>query len=75
MDTPTPTPVTSESAAPMMPAVAMKPERTDKQKQASWGAIIVIVLILAMIVTGAFYAWGHRISQTQTVPVTSGTSY
>lgn len=68
MDTQTTTPVTNE---PVVPPVSAS---IAKQKQASWGAIIVIVLILAMVVVGAFYAWGKRIAQTQPVPVTSATT-
>ena len=34
----------------------------SKQRQ-SWGAVISIVIIVAMVVTGAFYAWGKRISE------------
>jgi len=33
------------------------------QKQQSWGVVISIVIIVLMIVIGAFYAWGKRISQ------------
>ena len=29
----------------------------------SWGAVISIVIIVMMIVIGAFYAWGERIAQ------------
>jgi hypothetical protein len=32
------------------------------QKQQSWGVVISIVIIVLMIVIGAFYAWGERIS-------------
>lgn len=33
------------------------------QKQQSWGVVISIVVIVLMIVVGAFYAWGKRITQ------------
>ena len=33
------------------------------QKAQSWGAIISIIIIVLMIVIGAFYAWGKRIAQ------------
>jgi len=41
------------------------------QKQQSWGVVISIVVIVGMIVVGAFYAWGKRISQERafTTPV------
>ncbi|HWH07157.1 MAG TPA: hypothetical protein VNU47_01355 [Candidatus Paceibacterota bacterium] len=34
-------------------------------RNASWGTIIVILVMLGMIVTGAFYAWGQRIAEEQ----------
>ena len=39
-------------------------------KQQSWGVVISIVIIVMMIVVGAFYSWGKRISQEQ-VPAES----
>ncbi|HVB20161.1 MAG TPA: hypothetical protein VNF51_02680 [Candidatus Paceibacterota bacterium] len=33
-------------------------------KQQSWGAVISIVIIVLMVIIGAFYAWGQRISQS-----------
>jgi hypothetical protein len=52
-------------------------------RNASWGAIITIVIILAMIVIGAFYAWGKRIDEErasgqipgQPVSATASTTY
>jgi len=35
-----------------------QPER----KRASYGALISIVLILLIVIVGAFYAWGQRIA-------------
>ncbi|KND50057.1 MAG: hypothetical protein AB203_03650 [Parcubacteria bacterium C7867-008] len=61
-DTTNPTPVTIE--APVMPAAstaAAAPEMKKTNK--SWGALIVIFLILAVVVIGAFYAWGERVAQ------------
>jgi hypothetical protein len=29
----------------------------------SWGAVISIVIIVLMIIIGAFYSWGKRIAQ------------
>ena len=34
-------------------------------RNASWGTIIVILVMLGMIITGAFYAWGKRIAQEE----------
>ncbi len=33
------------------------------QKAQSWGVAISIVVIVGMIVVGAFYSWGKRIAQ------------
>lgn len=35
------------------------------QKQQQWGVVISIVIIVLMIIIGAFYAWGQRIAQNQ----------
>ena len=32
-------------------------------KQQSWGVVISIVVIVLMVVVGAFYAWGKRVEQ------------
>lgn len=32
-------------------------------RNASWGTIVVIIVMLGMIVTGALYAWGERINE------------
>jgi len=39
------------------------PQGTPSPKAQSWGAIISIVIIMLMIIIGAFYAWGKRIAQ------------
>ncbi len=43
-------------------------------KNASWGAIISIIIILAMVVVGAFYAWGQRIAEERAMqlPIPQG---
>ncbi len=38
-------------------------------KQQSWGALISIVVIVGMIITGAFYAWGERIAEERALIV------
>jgi len=43
------------------------PQENTVTKNASWGAIISIVIILAMVIIGAFYAWGQRISEEHSV--------
>ncbi len=37
-----------------------------------WGVVVSIVIIVMMIIVGAFYAWGQRIAQHQvfTAPTT-----
>ena len=39
------------------------PPGIPSEKQQSWGVLISIVVIVLMIVIGAFYAWGKRIAQ------------
>lgn len=36
---------------------------TPSRKAQSWGLMISIVVIVLMIVVGAFYAWGERVAQ------------
>lgn len=40
-------------------------ERVQKaaSKNASWATVIVLFVIMVMIITGAFYAWGKRIAE------------
>jgi hypothetical protein len=39
------------------------PLGTPSPQQQQWGVIISIVIIVCMIVIGAFYAWGKRIAE------------
>lgn len=32
-------------------------------RNASWGTVIVILVIMGMIITGAFYSWGKRVAE------------
>lgn len=41
--------------------------------QQSWGTVISIIIIVLMIIVGAFYAWGKRIAE-QTPPTSSSSS-
>ena len=34
-------------------------------KQQQWGVLISIVIIVLMVIVGAFYAWGQRLAQNQ----------
>jgi uncharacterized protein HemX len=56
--TPTETIVTEEKTK-----VTTTTRPADIHRNASWGALISIVIILAMVVIGAFYAWGQRITE------------
>jgi len=49
---------------PITPTQSLLPS----PKQQSWGALISIVVIVLMIVIGAFYAWGKRINETNQYP-------
>ena len=51
------TPVTSPAPAPQ-PGV---PSPAAQQ----WGVVISIVIIMLMVIIGAFYAWGERIAENQ----------
>lgn len=42
--------------------------KSPSPKQQSWGALISIVLIVLMVVVGAFYAWGERIASERLYP-------
>lgn len=46
----------SNVLAPMMPA-------PPSPRQQSWGVVISTVVIVLMLVVGAFYAWGERIAE------------
>lgn len=54
------TPV-SETATKTPSAIPGIPSK----KAQSWGAVLSIVVIVLMIVVGAFYAWGKRVAQDE----------
>lgn len=62
------------SKTPEVPSVAppATPGVPSPQAQ-SWGTVISIVVIVLMIVIGAFYAWGERIAEENALlaPVTA----
>lgn len=43
-------------------------------KAQSWGAIISIIIIVLMIIIGAFYSWGKRIAQENILNVPTESS-
>ncbi len=60
--------VPSGSEPPPKPVIE---PRTPEQQ--SWGTIFALIIIVAMIVVGALYAWGKRIAEERalTAPQTS----
>ena len=53
------------------PAVFGKSPGHPSQKQQSWGTVIAIVIIVVMVVIGAFYAWGKRVAEQRQYPVSA----
>jgi len=51
------------------PAVSLPGVPSAKQQQ--WGVVISIVIIVLMIIIGAFYSWGQRIAENQ-IPTATG---
>lgn len=45
------------------PFTGGQPLDSDAARNASWGTMIVIVVILTMIVTAALYSWGERVAE------------
>ena len=50
-----------------VPDVSGKPENQSVHRNGSWGALISITIILAMVIIGAFYSWGQRIAEQRAV--------
>ncbi len=48
---------------PNQPQVAPVAPTPVSPKKSSWGGILAIIVILILIVVGAFYAWGERIAK------------
>ncbi|MDO8593485.1 MAG: hypothetical protein Q7R59_01135 [bacterium] len=46
----------------MPPNLNSQPQMPSPKAQ-SWGVVISIIIIVLMIIIGAFYAWGKRIAQ------------
>jgi hypothetical protein len=47
---------------------------TPSPKAQSWGAFISIVIIVLMIIIGAFYAWGKRITEENAPAIPTSTT-
>jgi len=43
----------------------VRAEFTPSRAQQSWGALISIIVIVLMIIVGAFYAWGKRVAEVR----------
>ncbi|MFA5942356.1 MAG: hypothetical protein WC798_01650 [Candidatus Paceibacterota bacterium] len=59
----------NEPTIPPAPPPAI-PAAVPSRKAQSWGAFISIIVIVLMIIIGAFYAWGQRISESN-LPIES----
>jgi hypothetical protein len=62
-----PTPPVPQKVALNDSKSAVVPLHDTPHKNASYGALISIIIILAIVVVGAFYSWGKRIEQN-TIP-------
>ena len=47
------------------------PAGTPSPKAQSWGAFISMVIIVLMVIVGAFYAWGNRLAQNSVFEATT----
>lgn len=47
----------------LLPRGETPPLGVPSPQAQQWGAVISIVIIVLMIIIGAFYAWGERIAQ------------
>ena len=54
-------PQSAASVVPPLPAAT--PPGVPSPAAQSWGTVISIIIIVLMIIIGAFYAWGQRIAQ------------
>ena len=57
---------TDEKELPMGEPEARLPGVPSASQQ-SWGVVISIVIIVSMIIIGAFYAWGERIATERAI--------
>lgn len=58
---------------PFVPPTSSKsfvPGNPSPQAQ-QWGAVISIIIIVLMIIIGAFYSWGKRISEQESLKSTT----
>lgn len=58
-----------QNAAPETEAPAMQPAApAEAPKAPAYGSLLGIILIVAVLVIGAFYIWGERLESDQQVP-------
>jgi len=55
--------VPPSAALPQTHDFALPPHEAFQKKNSSYGALISIIIILAIVVVGAFYSWGERIEK------------
>lgn len=68
---PFPPPTNSEPQDGVSAVFGTKPISPPSIKQQSWGAVISILIIMLMIIIGAFYAWGKRAAQEHALTATT----
>jgi len=79
MDTPSSTDSGASTVVSNTPSggetVATPPSTSSKPaRNASWGGVVGILLIVAVIILGAFYTWGERIAVQEAQRVTTDQS-
>jgi hypothetical protein len=52
----------------------INPQEVRTESQTSYGALIAIVVIVAIVVVGAFYAWGKKVAEVHQIAVPTGTT-
>ena len=60
-------PVEEKKQETVIPVTPAPLPGVPSSTQQSWGTLVSIVVIVLMIIVGAFYAWGNRIAQNQQI--------
>ena len=47
------------------------PQGVPSPKAQSWGTLVSIIVIVLMVVVGAFYAWGNRLAENNVFTATT----
>lgn len=61
---PSPTPVTDTPSIPVIDPAPVK-----DHKVGSTGSVIAVLLIVLLLVIGAFYVWGQRLSEQRAMQI------